>query len=177
MLAKEPAVELVLTNSSAKPIYANAYAVQILAYPEDVKKLRSPKSFLTTRTRSIIPNTDISTQALVSREIISGNRRYVCRIFSLGSNPKNSTEPAIAILLERPFNGSHDIRRLCQEYHLTPREQQAVELLMQGLVSKQIADRMEISPNTVKAFLRLVMVKMGVGTRSGIMAKLMHSTS
>jgi DNA-binding CsgD family transcriptional regulator len=30
---------------------------------------------------------------------------------------------------------------------------------------------MKISPNTVKAFLRIVMVKMGVSTRSGILGK------
>ena len=43
---------------------------------------------------------------------------------------------------------------------------------MQGLTSKEIAVRMKISPNTVKAFLRLVMVKMKVSTRSGIAGKL-----
>jgi DNA-binding CsgD family transcriptional regulator len=43
--------------------------------------------------------------------------------------------------------------------------------LLQGLTSKEIAARMSISPNTVKAFLRLVMVKMGVSTRSGIVGR------
>jgi len=32
---------------------------------------------------------------------------------------------------------------------------------------------MNISPNTVKVFLRLVMLKMGVTTRSGVVGKLM----
>jgi DNA-binding CsgD family transcriptional regulator len=41
------------------------------------------------------------------------------------------------------------------------------------LTSKEIATRLEISPNTVKAFVRLVMVKMGVTTRSGIVGKLL----
>jgi DNA-binding CsgD family transcriptional regulator len=31
---------------------------------------------------------------------------------------------------------------------------------------------MKISPNTVKAFIRLVMVKMSVSTRSGIIGKI-----
>jgi DNA-binding CsgD family transcriptional regulator len=38
-----------------------------------------------------------------------------------------------------------------------------------------MADRMKISPNTVKSFLRLVMVKMGVSTRSGILGKIAGS--
>jgi LuxR family transcriptional regulator, regulator of acetate metabolism len=54
---------------------------------------------------------------------------------------------------------------------LTQREKETVELLIQGLTSKEIATRMKISPNTVKAFLRIVMVKMGVSTRSGILGK------
>jgi len=58
-----------------------------------------------------------------------------------------------------------------QQYNLTSRELQAVELLMDGLRSKEIALRMQISPNTVKAFLRLVMLKMGVSTRSGIVGR------
>jgi DNA-binding CsgD family transcriptional regulator len=50
-----------------------------------------------------------------------------------------------------------------------------VEFLLEGFTSKEIAERMKISPNTVKAFIRLVMVKMGVSTRSGIIGKLAGS--
>jgi hypothetical protein len=50
-----------------------------------------------------------------------------------------------------------------------------VEFLLQGLTSKEIATRMQISPNTVKAFVRLVMVKMKVSTRSGITGKVVGS--
>jgi len=49
---------------------------------------------------------------------------------------------------------------------------EALEYLIQGLTSKEIAERMHISVNTVKAFLRLIMVKMGVTTRSGIVGML-----
>jgi len=36
---------------------------------------------------------------------------------------------------------------------------------------------MSISTNTVKAFLRLIMIKMGVSTRSGILGKAITSNS
>jgi DNA-binding CsgD family transcriptional regulator len=49
---------------------------------------------------------------------------------------------------------------------------EVVALLVEGLTSKEIANRMKISSNTVKAFLRLVMVKMGVSTRSGVVGKI-----
>jgi DNA-binding CsgD family transcriptional regulator len=32
---------------------------------------------------------------------------------------------------------------------------------------------MQISPNTVKTFVRLIMVKMGVSTRSGLVGKIL----
>ena len=45
---------------------------------------------------------------------------------------------------------------------------------MQGGTTKQIASRMNISPNTAKAFLRSVMFKTGAPSRSGILAKILQ---
>ena len=46
-----------------------------------------------------------------------------------------------------------------------------MQYLLQGLSSKEIANRMDVSPNTVKTFLRLIMIKMGVSSRAAIVAK------
>ncbi|PYU54649.1 MAG: hypothetical protein DMG55_30720, partial [Acidobacteria bacterium] len=43
---------------------------------------------------------------------------------------------------------------------------------VQGLTGKAIANRMNISPNTVKAFLRMIMIKMGVSSRSEVVIKI-----
>ena len=75
------------------------------------------------------------------------------------------------LLLERYSSGSAALEQVAKQFDLTDRERETVELLLQGLTSKEIAIRMGISPNTVKAFLRLVMVKMGVSTRSGIVGR------
>jgi len=64
------------------------------------------------------------------------------------------------------------LSEVSKQFNLTRRERDALEYLLQGLSSKEIADRMTVSPNTVKAFLRLVMIKMGVSSRSAIMAKI-----
>ena len=45
------------------------------------------------------------------------------------------------------------------------------------MVTKEIAAHMGISVNTVKAFIRLLMGKMGVTTRSGIVAKALSARS
>ena len=66
---------------------------------------------------------------------------------------------------------SFDAIQVAARFHLTPREQETLQHLMQGLTNKEIGQRMHISPNTVKAFLKLIMMKMGVSTRSGIIGK------
>jgi DNA-binding CsgD family transcriptional regulator len=75
-------------------------------------------------------------------------------------------------MIERKSNESVTIAEISERFGLTAREQETVQFLREGFTSKEIAQRMSISPNTVKAFIRLVMVKMGVSTRSGIVGKI-----
>jgi DNA-binding CsgD family transcriptional regulator len=83
-------------------------------------------------------------------------------------------QPALALLLERNRPRAVDLHEFAERFRLTRREREAVELLMRGFTSKEIAARMNISVNTVKAFLRLVMLKTSVSTRSGIIGKVFH---
>lgn len=64
------------------------------------------------------------------------------------------------------------LQEIAKHFRLTAREQEIITCLLEGLTSKEIVQRMDISPSTVKAFIRLVMVKMGVSTRSGIIGKI-----
>ena len=59
---------------------------------------------------------------------------------------------------------------------MTPRETETVDFLVQGLGTNQIASRMGISPNTAKAFLRSVMIKVGAEYRHGITAKMLQAS-
>jgi len=65
---------------------------------------------------------------------------------------------------------------MAQLFNFSPREKQAVELLLQGFSNKEIADRMNISPNTVNTFFRLIMIKMGVSSRSAILARMIRAS-
>ena len=81
------------------------------------------------------------------------------------------------VMLERKSNEAVSIAEVSERFNLTAREQETVQFLLEGFTSKEIAQRMKISPNTVKAFIRLVMVKMNVSTRSGIIGKIVGSRS
>ena len=106
-----------------------------------------------------------------SKSFGPGKRRYVCKSFQVDCAGRYSVQPAFALLLERGTAASSGLAEITAQFDLTQRERETVEYLLQGLTSKEIATRMGISPNTVKAFLRLVMVKMKVSTRSGIAGK------
>ena len=161
-------------DSSLRPIYATAEATKILAYPENPRKIRSLDTALSTKVRSVLRDRGTSLESPLI-EFVSGKRRYVCRVFPLQSHSRSSFSRTVALVMERNPRGVVDLSRMTERFHLTRRERQVVEYLIQGLTSKEIANRMKISPNTVKVFLRMVMVKMGVSTRSGVIGKILQA--
>ena len=102
----------------------------------------------------------------------AGSRAYMCRIHDAQSQIEGIPERVTVLHLARDLSMADALSQIRTEYRLTVREQQALEGVLLGLTSKEVAERMSISPNTVKAFLRLVMGKMGVASRTGIVAKL-----
>ena len=164
-----------LMQESFKPLYANDEAVAILAYPEKPAHIDSLESFLVRKVRSILGDKQSSIESGVITQFVSGKRRYLCRAFPVrpGSSTTAGSLSSFVLLLERYCTAPFDISELAELYRLTGREREAIGYLLQGLTSKEIAVRMEISPNTVKAFMRFVMVKMGATTRCGIVARIL----
>jgi DNA-binding CsgD family transcriptional regulator len=58
------------------------------------------------------------------------------------------------------------------QYHLSPREQEIVRLVAEGLPNKCISAVLEISSWTVATHLRRVFAKLGVNSRAAMVAKL-----
>lgn len=169
-----PSAGLILLDAALRPIYANAEAVKILVYPKSPQKTRLVETLLIEKIQSIFRSLEAGSESPRSTEFLSGRRHYRCRLFPLSPSYNNGAGPARALLLERNRE-CPDLSAQAEKFKLTEREQEVVEFLVQGLTSKEIADRMQISPNTVKAFLRLVMGKTGVTTRSGIVAIFLRS--
>jgi DNA-binding CsgD family transcriptional regulator len=168
---------LVVVDPAFNLIASNVEAIQILTYPERPEKIPRLEEWVSNRIRARLVDRRLSSKDKFVSQFRSENRTYVCRMFPLNASGKDadSSTPALALLLERNSNGMITMREIAERYGLTPREQETVGLLLEGLTSKEIAERMNISPNTVKAFIRLVMVKMNVTTRSGIIGKIAGS--
>ncbi len=163
----------ILTDLSFGPVYTNNAALDILDYPKqsattfDARRVRE-------RIRSIL-QTETFTAVSTPAGFVSGRRRYICRPFLLESRERETRQPIVALLMERRPRDPVELSEVSHRFHLSPRESETVGHLIHGLTTKEVAERMSISPNTVKQFVRLVMSKMGVTTRSGIVGKVLTS--
>jgi DNA-binding CsgD family transcriptional regulator len=164
---------LILLGDGYNPIAFNNTALQILAYPTKPDKINQPLLFVRDKVKFRLIKSNGGNNAKFILDLTSGRRKYNCRVFQFDLDCSKNGSVRAAILLERQSHvGGGLVGILEQQFNLTPREVETVALLFEGLTSKQIAERMKISPNTVKAFLRIVMVKMAVSTRSGIVGKI-----
>src|SRR6266487_5338737 len=165
-------VGLLLLGSALKPVYVNPEALEILVYPETAEAGTEPDRFFDQKIRSVLLVDGTCPESGFVPEFRSGRRRYVCRAFSLNAHrPKSPDAPVLALLFERPNHIGFDASQVAARFRLTQRELETLKYVMQGLTNKEIANKMNISPNTVKAFLKLIMTKMGASTRSALVGK------
>jgi DNA-binding CsgD family transcriptional regulator len=166
---------LIVIDASMGLVAYNGEAVNILTYPDQPDKIRQLDTWIANKVRADLAGRQ-SPPKFVD-EYRSARRTYNCRSFPLdlraqnGHNPAPSASGLLVVMLERRSTEAVRITEMSERFGLTAREQETVQYLLEGFTSKEIAQRMKISPNTVKAFLRLVMVKMNVSTRSGIIGR------
>lgn len=165
---------LVVVDAALNLIASNAEAIRIFAFPERVEEIRQPDLWLTGKIRARLVERDARSRPTFVKEFTSARRTYSCSscVLSVRANGAAASPPAVVLTLERKPNGALTLTTLSERFGLTQRERETVKLLLKGLTSKEIAEQMGISANTVKAFVRLVMLKMGVSTRSGIAGKM-----
>jgi len=169
-----------LLDASLRPIFASEEALAILAYPEVPPKHKGLGNFLQSMLRSLLASNGDHNDFSPSKfpnQVISGKRSYQLRAFAVKSNLGTERGRAIALLLERNHRGALNVESVARKFRLTQRERETVDLLVQDLSTKQIASRMDISPNTAKAFLRSVMIKVGAENRTGIIGKLLRASN
>jgi len=160
-----------LLDSDLSPIIANLAAAEILSYPQKVENHKNLDDYLSRRVRMSLVLSESSRVPTFVSDFQSGRRRYQCRAFRVSPLIQGGAQCSLAIILERGSNKSPSIALVSERFHLSTREREVLPYLLNGLTTKEIASGMDISPNTVKVFLRMMMVKMGVSTRSGIVGK------
>jgi len=174
--SRSPAGFLLL-DSSLRPVSFNAEAIHVLSYPDTLANIRRPDVFLAGKIHSSLMTQPSSRESPFVTEFRSGRRRYLCRVMFVDWNANGHPHPSMAVLLERAPSGLIPVALVSEHFNLTRRERDVLEYLLHGLSTKEIANRMGVSPNTVKAFLRLIMSKTGASSRSAIMSKIIMSSS
>jgi DNA-binding NarL/FixJ family response regulator len=88
----------------------------------------------------------------------------------LGGGAPMSSRVARLVLDKFAQHSSHPTHN----YGLSARERETLELMTQGLIKKEIADRLGLSYHTVDNHLRSIYTKLSVNTRGGAVAKALN---
>ena len=170
-------VGLVMVDSALRPIAFNSEAAAILSYPErpttgQEATVRVPEEVI----ESIRGRSPADVSSVVSY-FRAGKRKYTCQAYPMVSRNEHLSGPITALLLQRNTSTVEAVYEVAAQYNLTGREREALEGISAGLTSKELAKHMNISPNTVKAYLRIIMVKMNVNSRAAMVAKILEQNA
>ena len=172
--AKYSCPGFLLLDASFRPLYANKEALAALTFSANPVNSDGFDAFVENRVQSLFAAPHDPRQPRCQDSFASGRRCYQLRMFKVRSPLAHGFKPALAVLMERNHKPGVNLSFLAGRFHMTPREVETVDHLVQGFRTREIADRMAVSPNTVKAFLRSIMMKMGTDNRAGIIAKILH---
>lgn len=165
---------IVLMNNSLKPIALDRGAASIFAIPWQEREERNITFHVPEEVAQVLALGKGSDAPPVATQFWRGEYGYVCRAYFIEPYDADPEQAMVVLHVQRGFSVGDAVYQLADQYHLTDREKEALMAISMGLASKEVAERMHISPNTVKAFLRLIMIKMGVSSRAGIMGKLLR---
>lgn len=167
---------LLLVNAALETIAVDEGATYILSEERSDGDWSHARLSLPGEIRDILNSGNTTDLPAAKMNFRLGKVSYSCRVFLLKRPADGVHSPILALHLQRHSSVSDAVYLLAAEYNLTDREQQALEAIAAGLTSKETAKKMNISPNTVKSFLRIIMLKMGVGSRAAIVGKLLEYT-
>jgi len=164
---------IVFIDLSRKPIAFDRGAVAILNDSKALQSNRLTSSCLPPEVLEAVSSLRAADGSAVKAHFQRGRTKYTCRAHLIEPLDEG-TQPFIALVFQKDPGGDNAIHAVAPEYDLTPQEQEVLRGITQGLTNKELAVRMDISPNTVKTFLRQIMLKMGVSTRAGVVGKVLN---
>ena len=172
--APESTQAILIADARGKALYASRAAAAMLLWPHPPGTWAEASPEIAERLQALLASSaDHSPTWPTAVAFSSGRRRYICRSTPLESPP--GLQATWVLALERESAEPDALCLARRRYRFTDREGEVVRFLVAGMVTKEIAEHMGVSVNTVKAFIRLVMAKMGVTTRSGIVGKTLSS--
>jgi len=173
--ANSPKAGLLLMDLSLKPIAYDRGAAAILKSQSYPTVQPEPPFFPPREVLEMVGDLKPNEQPSKKMTFRLGKSDYSCTSYLMESQEGVPARTMVALHIEKIVSVTDAVSAVATKYNLTEREGQALSGLSMGLCSKKLAEKMNISPNTVKVFLRLIMIKMGVSSRGGIVAELIHN--
>jgi DNA-binding CsgD family transcriptional regulator len=105
----------------------------------------------------------------------SWRRRYTVRGILLSERMPISKEKekSYLFIIDRLKPENLDLIEIFRQWNLNHREQEIVRLIISDHCNKEIAKHLGISLNTIKGYMKLLMRKVGVHTRAGVISTLL----
>lgn len=103
--------------------------------------------------------------------LMLGGDYYSIRLFPLHTSSGEADSTKYAAVVEpiiKPLSHGVAFKRVQEEWGLSKREMDVLRELMLGSTDKEIARAVEVSVETVRAYLKSIRVKVGVATRTAI---------
>jgi DNA-binding CsgD family transcriptional regulator len=163
-------VGLVLVDSSLKSIGFDRGGALMLGYAPHLGLKGDLASYIPKEILSTIRARKPLDLALMRISFRVGENEYLCRIHVVEAPNRLWREPVLALYLQKATVVNRAVHDITRRYHLTGREAEVLRGMCAGLAPKELAKRLNISPNTVKSFIRLIMTKMRVTTRAEMFA-------
>lgn len=92
---------------------------------------------------------------------------------SLRSGKQAKGDRHYLFVLERASSELPNLHAMFRKWQLNQREQEVVRLLLEDKTNQEIADTLHLSVHTVKTYLKLLMRKLGVASRAGVISSLL----
>lgn len=155
--------------------YANEEASQILPSLQEkttrTKKAHIPEEIITICDQ-LKRNLVDTKMAGISCSIIETHSGFSCslRAFFLKGNVDDNPTHIMVLIEQIAEKREADFEKANKNYHLSKREAEVLRMLCKGYANKGIAEKLFISEYTVKDHIKQIMEKMGVKSRSEIIA-------
>ena len=118
-------------------------------------------------------NATIKAAQTVNRFCIHEGMVYLLRALLLQQQGNVPNVSHIMVLIEKVSQGV-SIDEMADSALLTQREEDVVQLLLEGKTNKEVAVCMNIGEYTVKDHVKRIMKKLNVTTRAGIVGRILH---
>lgn len=169
--------ERVFFNDEARSVFFPPAPEAEKASPPEISSLCSKwREILDRRQDEIMGSADESIQWKGHIDILqSWRRKYTVRGMLLSEQTiiSKTKEKSYLFIIERFKPENLNLMEVSRRWKLNHREQEIVRLIVADCANKEVAKHLCISINTVKAYMKLLMRKVGVHTRAGLISALL----